>query len=214
MEQEHNFGDILRQARESKRLDTKEASVVAKVQSEAIQALEEMDVSALPPRVYTRGFLHKYIEILGIGEEVSADEYLDILFPDTKKFLANPVAEASSRPLSRSRLFTYIGVSLVLASLAFYFSYQFRFLVRLPEIVLEEPAGDMVIAEWTTTPFEVRGRIDPSFRLTLNGRPLYSSEAGEFKQAIYLASGLNTLEFAVTNNLGKTSRVIRHLLVK
>ena len=209
-----NVGAILQKTREAKRLDINEAAEIAKIPADVARAFEEMDSSALPPRVYARGFLHRYAAALGADTRVSADEFLDFLFPDTKKFRATPVADPMPYSLSRSRVLTIIGVVVAFLSIAVFFSYQFRFFVRSPGITLESPIKDAVVNGATTTPFEVRGTIDPSYHLTLNGAPLYSNEAGEFKQTIYLASGLNTLVFEAKNTLGKASRTIRHILVK
>ncbi|MBI2637851.1 MAG: helix-turn-helix domain-containing protein, partial [Candidatus Sungbacteria bacterium] len=174
MEHEQHFGDILRRARESKRLSIHEASDVAKVPPDAIDAFEKGDSMSLPPRVYARGFLHNYIETLGVSADVPLDSYLDLLFPDATKFIATPVAKKPRHMFSRSQVFTGLGVFIAVLVVASYFLFQFRSFVSSTNITLEVPEKDMVITAGTSTVLDVRGHIDPPLRLTLNGLALYS----------------------------------------
>ncbi len=98
----------------------------------------------------------------------------------------------------------------VLAAIIGFFIYEFKFL-RSPNLEVLEPPRDLAIAQ---TAYEVRGRGEPDADLTLNGRPLYSGETGQFTERIYLFKGVNRLEFEAKNRYGKTSRLIRYIVVK
>lgn len=106
--------------------------------------------------------------------------------------------------------FVLAVAAVVLAAIIGFFAYEFKFL-RSPALVVGAPERDL-IAEHTA--FDVRGRTDPDADLTLNGRPLYSGETGEFTERIYLVKGANRLEFESKNRYGKTTRVTRYIVVR
>ena len=91
-----------------------------------------------------------------------------------------------------------------------FFAYQFKFL-RAPELVIHEPAEDRMVSDGS---FEVRGQTDPDADLTLNGRPLYSGDTGDFSERIYLVKGVNRLEFEARNRYGKMAKVVRYLIYR
>lgn len=108
------------------------------------------------------------------------------------------------------RNFALVLAGVVLAAIAGFFAYEFKFL-RAPEISVNDPARDFAIDKDS---YDVRGRGDPDADLTLNGRPLYSGGSGEFTERVYLAKGVNKLEFEAKNRYGKTTRITRYIVVK
>lgn len=111
-----------------------------------------------------------------------------------------------------SKKMVYIIVAIILlAAFSSYLFYQFRFYVRVPELILEVPAEDMVIGE---SHIEIKGRIDTGTTLTLNGRPIYIKETGEFQERVNLGQGLNALEFEAQNKAGKITKIVRYILVR
>lgn len=96
-----------------------------------------------------------------------------------------------------------------LAAITGFFIYEFRFL-RPPKLDLAAPARNMLVAG---DAFDIRGLTDPDADLTVNGRPLYSGETGEFTERMFLSKGLNRIELEAKNRYGKTSRIIRYLVV-
>lgn len=92
-----------------------------------------------------------------------------------------------------------------------FFAYEFKFL-RAPSLELFAPAEDIAT---DSNAFDVRGAShDPDADLTLNGRPLYSGETGEFTERIYLVKGVNRLDFEAKNRHGKTTHVTRYIIVR
>src|SRR3989338_533310 len=111
---------------------------------------------------------------------------------------------------SKKIVYSIVAI-ILLAVFSFYLFYQFRFYFREPELVLEIPAGDMVISEPN---IEINGRIDADSALTMNGRPIYIKETGEFQERVNLGQGLNALEFEAQNKAGKITKIVRYILVK
>lgn len=97
----------------------------------------------------------------------------------------------------------------VFAGVAGLFLYGMRSL-RAPTLIISVPVEDAA----TTQDFiDVRGNTDPDADVTLNGRPLYIGSSGSFEERLYLVKGVNTLSFEAKNRYGKTTRVLRYLVL-
>jgi cytoskeleton protein RodZ len=69
------LGETLRQARLDKGVSMLEAARDTRIRRSYLEALEAEDVAALPPAVYTRGFLKTYAEYLGLNPQAMVELY-------------------------------------------------------------------------------------------------------------------------------------------
>ncbi|MGI9147708.1 MAG: helix-turn-helix domain-containing protein [Chloroflexota bacterium] len=69
------LGETLRQARLDKGVSLADAARETRIRRSYLEALEAEDTAALPPMVYTRGFLKTYAEYLGLSPEAMVDLY-------------------------------------------------------------------------------------------------------------------------------------------
>jgi cytoskeletal protein RodZ len=69
------LGETLRQARLDKGVSLADASRDTRIRRGYLEALEAEDPGALPPAVYTRGFLRTYAEYLGLNAQSMVDLY-------------------------------------------------------------------------------------------------------------------------------------------
>ncbi|MEK9148136.1 MAG: hypothetical protein AAB650_01745 [Patescibacteria group bacterium] len=107
------------------------------------------------------------------------------------------------------RNFVLVMAGLALAAIAGFFIYELKFL-RPPRLEIFAPAQDI---RSENDILDVSGRTDPDADLTLNGRPLYSGQTGEFSERVYLIQGLNRLEFEAKNRYGKVTRLARYIVL-
>ncbi len=120
------------------------------------------------------------------------------------------IQAAGPRTYINQRNFRLAIAGIFFAAVIGFFAYQFKFL-RAPAVVIFAPGEDIVTE---SSIFDIRGKTDPDVDLTLNGRPLYSGETGEFSERVYLFSGVNKLEFEAKNRYRKTTTLIRYIVVK
>jgi cytoskeleton protein RodZ len=69
------LGETLRQARLDKGVSLADAARETRIRKGYLEALEAEDLAALPPLVYTRGFLRTYAEYLSLSPEAMVDLY-------------------------------------------------------------------------------------------------------------------------------------------
>lgn len=120
----------------------------------------------------------------------------------------HPLRRRPSRINQRN--FKLAIVAAGIAVVAGFFVYEFKFL-RPPTLTVTAPARDIAVSE---SSYEARGRTDPEADATVNGRPLFSGEAGEFAERLQLVKGVNKLEFEARNRYGKTTTAIRYIIVE
>ena len=72
-----NFGTILRESRESKRLDLTMVARRLRIRPDILEAIEDADFSRMPPRGYTRNMVNAYAHFLGLNATEITRMYLD-----------------------------------------------------------------------------------------------------------------------------------------
>jgi cytoskeleton protein RodZ len=87
------LGETLRQARLDKGVSLADAARETRIRRGYLEALEAEDQAALPPAVYTRGFLKTYAEYLGL----SAQAMIDLFQPTTRREAAPSLRPAVPR---------------------------------------------------------------------------------------------------------------------
>ena len=95
------FGQALRDAREDLGVSLAEAARETRISRRYLEALENEDDSALPPAVYTRGFIRTYCQYLGLDP----DSMLDVYGPrhaieNRVQIRPIPAEVGASRPIS------------------------------------------------------------------------------------------------------------------
>ena len=105
-----------------------------------------------------------------------------------------------------------LGAGIILFLLvAGYLAYQLHFLISPPSLAVFEPAPDS-IAE--NSLLSVRGTVEATAKLTINGQMVYVNEDGGFKQEVQLSQGLNAIRVEAANRFGKTNLVVRQVMLK
>lgn len=76
-----NVGAELRQAREARGLSIAAVAATTRIPAKTIEALERNDLSAIPPRPYSRGFVAVYAREVGLPPDRTARAYLEQFEP-------------------------------------------------------------------------------------------------------------------------------------
>ena len=77
-EQQEWSGEFLKKCREYKGISVEKMSLVTKVNSFYIQAIEEMNPGSLPATVFVRGYVIQMAKELGLKEKTVADSYMKL----------------------------------------------------------------------------------------------------------------------------------------
>lgn len=203
-------GEILRTARQEKKLTLEEVEEKTKIRKKYLLALEKDDWSKLPFLAYVRGFVKNYAEFLGLEPERLFPVFrrqLDLNRVEKPKIVPQGLSQPLNEPLLRITPSKIIGVLILFLVFLFFFWLfnQYWSFVSAPNIVLEEPEELAIIRGEKV---QVVGRTDPWATLTINGQEVRLMD-GKFSQEIRVSPGLVTINVSATNKFGKKQEIKR-----
>lgn len=91
-----NTGQILKEAREKKGISIAEVSLATKINSRILTAMEQGNLSKLPPKTFLRGFVHSYAQFLGLDPDVVLKTFQEEMGP------SRPAADSPEASLAAS----------------------------------------------------------------------------------------------------------------
>lgn len=209
------LGEKLKNARGSMKMALWQASRKTKIPVNYLKYLESGKYDELPADVYIVAYLKKYAQVL----KLDADEILE-QFKAEKGITANlpESSETVKKPLhflKRPLLVTPKRLSLVLAIMVIglifgYFWHQISYLINPPSIKITQPIPDFATQARSV---EISGQTESDVYLTVNGKEIYVDKKGNFSSVVGLESGLNILRIEARDRFGKTTTIIRRVMV-
>ncbi len=112
-----SLGDVLRQAREGKGLDVREAAEALKISADFVRALESEHYEVLPGETFIKGYLKGYARLLGLDEGDVLARFSMVDVPDTdagKKAPYDAVAQQHNR--RAKAMFTALSLVLLVVA--------------------------------------------------------------------------------------------------
>lgn len=102
------FGEVLRTARERKGIDLSTAARKLRIRPDILSAIEQNDISRMPPRGYSRNMVNAYARLLGLNPTEITKLYLDEAYAyqvgrarDDARTIGTGVSIASTRREAR-----------------------------------------------------------------------------------------------------------------
>lgn len=216
IKQTKTVGQRLKAARLRKQLSLDETERLTKVKLKYLEALEEDRHDLLPTEVYSLGFLRCYGEVLGLNTTKLLDQYRrerqavkSAKVDSAQAALAPARRLVGPRFLVTPRTLITVGSIVIVLSLLLYIALGIKSFTAPPSLRIDTPDMESRTSQPTLT---VSGQTDPGVTLTINGEQITVDQAGKFNHDIAVAPGLSTLEFVVTNRLGKEARAARKVL--
>ncbi len=211
-----SFSEKLRKAREELGLSKEKVAQLLNFPAKYLDHLERGELDKLPADVYSKGFLRKYAKALDIEPDLLILEFekeIKII-----RHLNKDPGEHQPLPSLRSRRWIItpktlgLGVGTILFLLvAGYLAYQLHFLISPPSLAVFEPASDSIAGN---SVLMVRGEVESTAKLTINGQMIYVDKDGSFKQEVILSRGLNVIRIEAANRFGKTNSIVRQVMLK
>ena len=104
MNENMSLGEVLRTARQKRRLSISQIAETTRLKATMIEDLERNDFSRVPAPIYGRGFLRMYAEAVGIDPRPLVEEYIRVYAvsrPAARILDPSPDAQ-TQRPIARS----------------------------------------------------------------------------------------------------------------
>jgi len=206
-------GERLKEERERQGYSLDDIAIATKIRPQFLKGIEEGNYKGLPSSAYIQGFVKNYIDYLGLPQkqlmalfrrEFDEQEYRTVL-PENitakKEISLNRV---------RIRQVFVLGGAVILVLLIYIFL-QYKAAFFNPSLTVDSPQEQSVITSQTVT---VSGSTEANDSVTVNNVPVFVDGSGDFKKEITVFSGNSTITIKSTNTFGKTSTILRHIVVK
>ncbi len=210
-----SIGDILKKARDKKKLTLEKVTRDIKIHPNYIKALESDDYKVFSGKVHSKGFLKIYAEYLDLGvNEILAlwrREYepefeskeLSAIKP--KKFI-----EPSRLVITPSNV-ALLAVFVVVVAFFSYLYFQYRDFTGAPKINVYYPPDNLVIA---TDILDITGKTDLDSEVFINSQKVVLGPDGSFAESVRLKEGLNTISIKAINKFEKSTESIKTIIYR
>ena len=201
-------GEMLQAARERKGVDLFRAERDTKIRLKYLAALEDSEYAALPPIVYTKGFLRNYAIYLGLEPEEILTRWRDETQVGRK--VERPSVAPPPRPIAVPRrgliispgLLVALFFSLIVLVFVGWIGVQLMRFADVPELTISSPASlysrveaeSIVLSGIAGPRAEVTITTPDSRRMTV-----IADEAGSWSREVELAKGRNDFTVFATD---------------
>lgn len=215
------IGELLQSARVERKLTIEAVAVKIKISAKYLHALERGAYHDLPSIVYIQHYLKVYAQVLGIPWSQIEQQYQQEVH--VYKNTANvhvqrrwrqrvaAIGAHQQRPLLIPRLLKMSLFGLVIFIIALYFMWEVVKFLSPPELVIYQPASDMIISEQTLI---IAGKSAPEAIVEINGQAVSVKTDGTFEEKISLQRGLNTIRIVTKTKHSQQRVEVRHILYK
>lgn len=209
-----SLGELLQSARERKGVDLFRAERDTKIRLKYLAALEDDDLTELPPPVYTKGFIRNYALYLGLEPEDVLDRWREQL--QMQRRHERVVVAPPPRPLAAPRrgpLITpgmFVAAMLSIAVIAFlgYIGWQVLRFAERPELGLTSPAS--LVSTMDAEEATLAGTAGLRSRITVEADDgqIYitnaSSSDGAWSLVVPLSIGQNSFTVVAQDSITET----------
>ncbi len=206
------LGDQLKQKRESLGLRLEQVADKTRIPLKYLEAIERNDYHVLPKaKAHRLAYIKEYASQVGLSPAVCASQlHCEDGLDDSPTI----------HPYQAIRLFPFASISIFVrntlmagsaALFAFYLIWQVKGVLEPPKLVLYSPQEGVVYDKPEAT---ITGETQKETKLTVNGKEIVVNEQGKFEAKVGLSTGLNTITIEAIKKHGKTTTIVRHLVVK
>lgn len=205
------LGEKLRALRRGQAVSLGDIERETHVQRRYLDALEHGRYDELPEPLYTRNFIRAYARMLNADDKYFIELYeeecgrCDLL--DPLRLPRQRVRKGSMFNLPRAVAAGVLG--LFAAVVLGYFGWQFRELVRAPEVVLFAP-DDGMATDAALLP--VRGEVKGEATLVINGEQVIVNADYTFETTIDLERGLNIITVEAKRRYSRSAVIYRRVV--
>lgn len=210
----NTLGERFRQLREEAGMSLEVAAERTQVNVKHLRAIENGRYDELPGPVYAKSFVRSYARLLEVSEPTALGMF------EREYAVAINLTPARSalppRPAKLAALVTPHGIRraailLLTLGVVVYLGVEIRNLTSAPSLVVTSPPAQSSTSRRTV---ELIGTTEPEASVTANGRVVPVDRQGHFREVLDLQDGLNTLIIQAMKKRGKTTTVIRKILVE
>ncbi|MFA6424336.1 MAG: helix-turn-helix domain-containing protein [Candidatus Magasanikbacteria bacterium] len=205
-----NLGWELKTARENKLLSLEDVAKKTHVPLKYLEAFENNRFFVLPKsKSHRQAYMRELCDLYDLSFETITYKFnceggLKFF---TKQYLAK-IDPNNFQPFSL--IIKNIALISFVLFFVIYLGWQIHGIITPPKLIVYSPIEGQVSNRAETS---IQGETDKESQLKVNGKDIKVNEQGKFSDVIILSNGVNTITLSTTKKHGKTTTVIRHVVV-
>ncbi len=207
MQKDYNFGELLYNFRQKKRVNLDVVSKKCKIPFKYLEALESSDFLNLPKKKWKK-YLKTYCNFLGI-------KFKDVYFKaknDYKKTLFNKDRQKINFFKSWHKTVKKVIIFIVVAAVFIFLAYKVNQIFSPPSLVIIEPQDSLKTLDKELT---VKGKSQKEVEMTINNNVIFVDANGDFEEQIDLQRGLNLITVTAKKKYSRQNQInLRVLLLE
>lgn len=204
------LGDVLARERANSGKSIAETIENTHLSEQFVRDLEGSRYKILPHTVYTLHGVLEYARALGLDEEETKDRYIK----ERGEIVHTPSLRRPRQRLSpvvtTSIIFKSI-IALIAIAVVGYIIYQVAMAAGKPPLDVVFPRENQVVS---TNEIELAGRTRPNSTVTIDDHQITVAEDGSFRYTLALPEGRHSVTVKAKSDLGRTSKITRHFIIK
>lgn len=205
-----SVGSLLKRRRQSLKLSLATVELATKIRGKYLISIEASEVDQLPNDIYTRGFITKYADYLGLDADAVTKQYIvERGGFDTAALVGSPKPVRGRSFTVTPRLLIAGAFLVAMGLVVVYLGWQFSALAAAPRLQVDAPPGDLSVEGSTLA---VAGHVAGGADVFINDSPVLTDANGGFNNKLALQDGLNVIKVVATNKLNKSTTVTRNIL--
>jgi len=214
IEEKEEIAELLRTAREEKKVKLKEVAGKLKINIRYLEALEKGEFEKLPIGVYGKNFLKEYAIFLGLDYKkiIKIFEEVDNLQKEkeNKNLFSKQKVKKHSLIIFPKILKFFLIIAIVVICFV-YLGLSVKKVLEPPFLEVTEPSEDYISESYN---INVVGSADSSAQVFVNGDLVFLNENGYFVKNINLKEGVNKIIVIAKKRYGRDKTIERQILVK
>lgn len=209
-----DIGQMLKTARENKKLSLEQAAKFLKIDTKYLLAMEENNWHALPGEFYLKIFAKKYAALLGI-KWINLKKIIGEEAATYKKWSHG--REKTKEKITALNLIVWPKIlkKIIIAAVFFlflsYLSYQVWQISNPPQLTIITPNAEKTVQ--TNYTVAVTGQTDNKAHLLINSQEVIPDETGFFSLSLDLSAGSNIIKIEATKKYSKSAVIYREVVV-
>jgi cytoskeletal protein RodZ len=198
------IGTLLKNLRQKQNLSLEQVSAETKIAPHLLKFLEADDFSNLPSSTYTKGFITKYAEVVGLSPQKALAIFRrDFAITESGKIMPKGLAKPLDKPtMVTSKILTISGIMVLVVLFAGYLIYQLKTYHSAPKIEIVRPKPNSMV-QGPIIP--VKGYVSADSSVYVNDSIIEVFPTGVFQATAQLPPGTHTITVKAVNNQNKVS---------
>lgn len=200
------IGSLLKSLRLKKEITLTSISQETNIAIHLLKYLENDDYTNLPSSTFTKGFITKYAQLIGLSSQKALAIFRrDFIINESGKIMPRGLAKPLDKStLITSKIFSIVGISIFIVLITVYLIFQLKNFQTPPNIEITRPKPNAVVKGPIVS---VSGFVSTDSTVYINDAIADVFPTGEFRSSTKLEQGEQIIRIKAINSQQKQTQI-------